>query len=126
MYSFKSLRAGFYSLILCLTAACGGGNQSSSSDVSSVSSPSTSSAPWSIFNIGNNKPIDLMDYITAIEHALKMKAEKEFLPLQPGDVPDTYANVDNLKQKFNYKPSTSVVDGVSNFVKWYMDYYLND
>jgi UDP-glucuronate 4-epimerase len=64
-----------------------------------------------------------MDYVDALEKALGKKAKLNFLPLQPGDVPDTFANVDNLKDKFNYKPSTSVVDGVSNFVKWYMDYY---
>ena len=85
--------------------------------------PSSSIAPWCIYNIGNNKPVQLMDYVDALEKALGKKAKLNFLPLQPGDVPDTFANVDNLKDKFNYKPSTSVVDGVSNFVKWYMDYY---
>jgi UDP-glucuronate 4-epimerase len=88
--------------------------------------PANSIAPWCIYNIGNSNPVKLMDYIDALEKALGKKAKLNFLPLQPGDVPDTYANVDNLKQKFNYKPSTSVVDGVSNFVKWYMDYYQND
>jgi UDP-glucuronate 4-epimerase len=85
--------------------------------------PSSSMAPWSVYNIGNNKPVKLMDYIDALEKALGKKAKLNFLPLQPGDVPDTYADVDNLKKKFNYKPSTSVVDGVSNFVKWYKNYY---
>ena len=85
--------------------------------------PATSKAPWRIYNIGNNNPIQLMDYIDALEKALGKKAKINFLPLQPGDVPDTYANVDNLKRKFSYKPSTSVVKGVSNFVKWYKDYY---
>ena len=85
--------------------------------------PATSNAPWSIYNIGNNKPIKLMDYIDALEKALAKKAEINFLPLQPGDVPDTYASTQNLNKKFNYKPSTSVIDGVSNFVKWYKDYY---
>jgi len=88
--------------------------------------PANSIAPWCIYNIGNNKPVKLMDYIDALEKALGKKAKLNFLPLQPGDVPDTYANVNNLKEKFNYKPSTSVVDGVSNFVKWYKDYYQND
>ena len=64
-----------------------------------------------------------MSYIDAIEKALGKKAKVNFLPLQPGDVKDTYANIDNLEKKFNYKPSTSVIDGVSNFVKWYKDYY---
>ena len=85
--------------------------------------PASSNAPWRIYNIGNNKPVQLMDYINALEKALKKKAIINFLPLQPGDVPDTYANVDNLKKKFNYKPSTSVIDGVSKFVKWYKDYF---
>ncbi len=88
--------------------------------------PATSMAPWCVYNIGNNKPVKLMDYIDALEKALGKKAKLNFLPLQPGDVQDTFANVDNLKEKFNYKPSTSVVDGVSNFVKWYKDYYKND
>jgi UDP-glucuronate 4-epimerase len=85
--------------------------------------PASSIAPWCVYNIGNNKPIQLMDYVDALEKALGKKAKLNFLPLQPGDVPDTFANVDNLKAKFNYKPSTSVVDGVANFVKWYKDYY---
>jgi UDP-glucuronate 4-epimerase len=85
--------------------------------------PATSKAQWQIFNIGNNKPVQLMDYIKALENTLGKKAKINFLPLQPGDVPDTYASVENLKNKFNYKPSTSVVNGVSNFVKWYKDYY---
>ena len=85
--------------------------------------PATSKAPWCIYNIGNNKPVQLMDYIDALEKTLGKKAKINFLPLQPGDVPDTYANVDNLNKKFSYKPSTSVIEGVSNFVKWYKDYY---
>ena len=64
-----------------------------------------------------------MDYIGALEKTLGKKARINFLPLQKGDVPDTYANSDNLKEKFNYKPSTSVYDGVSKFVKWYKEYY---
>ena len=85
--------------------------------------PATSNAPWRVYNIGNNKPVKLMDYIDALEKALGKKAKINFLPLQPGDVADTYANVDNLSRKFNYKPSTSVNVGVSQFVKWYRDYY---
>ena len=85
--------------------------------------PANSKAPWRIYNIGNNKPVQLMDYIDALEKALGKKAKINFLPLQPGDVPDTYASVDNLNKKFNYKPSTPVVEGVSNFVRWYKDYY---
>ena len=85
--------------------------------------PATSKAPWRIYNIGNNKPVKLMDYINALEKALGKKAKIDFLPLQPGDVPDTNANVDNLISKFNYKPKTSIDQGISNFVKWYKNYY---
>ena len=85
--------------------------------------PATSRAPWRIYNIGNNKPVQLMDYIDALEKALGKKAKINFLPLQPGDVPDTYASTDNLKKKFNYQPSISVIDGISQFVKWYKNYY---
>ena len=88
--------------------------------------PATSNAPWRIYNIGNNKPVQLMDYIDALEKTIGKKAHINFLPLQMGDVPDTNANVDNLKKKFNYKPSTSVSAGVSNFVKWYKNYYKYD
>jgi len=85
--------------------------------------PASSNAPWCVYNIGNNQPVKLMSYIDALEKALGKKAKINFLPLQPGDVQDTYASVDNLKEKFNYKPSTSVFEGVSNFVKWYKGYY---
>jgi UDP-glucuronate 4-epimerase len=85
--------------------------------------PASSKAPWRIYNIGNNKSIQLMDYIHALEKALGKKAKINFLPLQPGDVPDTFANVDNLIKKFNYKPSTPVAEGITNFVEWYKNYY---
>ena len=85
--------------------------------------PASSKAPWKVYNIGNNKPVQLMDYIHALEKNLNKKAKINFLPLQLGDVPDTYANTDNLKNNFNYKPSTSVLEGISAFVKWYKDYY---
>ena len=85
--------------------------------------PANSKAPWRVLNIGNSKPVKLMDYIDALEKALNKKAKINFLPLQPGDVQDTYANVNILKKKFNYKPSTSVIKGVSNFVEWYKNYY---
>jgi UDP-glucuronate 4-epimerase len=85
--------------------------------------PGTSDAPWRVYNIGNNKPVELMDYIAALEKALGKKAEKEFLPLQAGDVPETYANVDDLVKQFDYKPNTSVEDGINSFVSWYRDYF---
>ena len=85
--------------------------------------PGSSNAPWRVYNIGNNKPVELMDYIAALEKALGHKAEKEFLPLQAGDVPETYANVDDLVEQFNYKPTTSVEEGINRFVSWYRDYF---
>jgi UDP-glucuronate 4-epimerase len=85
--------------------------------------PASSKAPWKIYNIGNNKSIQLMDYIHALEKALGKKAKINLLPLQPGDVTDTFANVDNLIKKFNYKPSTPIGEGITNFVEWYKNYY---
>ena len=85
--------------------------------------PGSSNAPWRVYNIGNNKPVELMDYIAALEKALGKKAEKEFLPLQAGDVPETFANVDDLVEQFNYKPTTSIEDGINSFVSWYRDYF---
>ena len=87
--------------------------------------PATSSAPYRVYNIGNNNPVELMDYIEALETSLGKTAEKELLPLQPGDVPDTYADVDDLVEEFGYKPSMSVGQGVKNFVEWYRDYFNN-
>jgi len=85
--------------------------------------PSTSSAPWRIYNIGNNSPIQLLEYIEAIENALNIKAHKELLPLQPGDVLDTYADVTDLFKDFDYMPSTTIKQGVGNFIEWYKKYY---
>ena len=85
--------------------------------------PGTSKAPWRVYNIGNQNPVELMDYIRAIEDALGMKAELNLLPLQPGDVPDTYADVDALVQDVGYRPSMSVDEGTRRFVQWYRDYY---
>ena len=83
----------------------------------------TSKAPWRVYNIGNNSPVELMDYIGALEESLGIEADKEMLPLQDGDVPDTYANVEDLVKEFDYKPDMSVKQGVANFVKWYKDFY---
>jgi UDP-glucuronate 4-epimerase len=85
--------------------------------------PGTSRAPWRVYNIGNNRPVNLMDYIGALENALGKKANKEFLPIQSGDVPDTWANVDDLVAQFDYQPNTSVERGVTNFVAWFRGYY---
>ena len=87
------------------------------------SDPGTSASPWRVYNIGNNNPVELMDYIEALENSLGMKAEKELLPLQPGDVPDTYADVDDLVKNFSYKPQMNINQGVDNFVKWYRGYF---
>ncbi|MBT7276575.1 MAG: NAD-dependent epimerase [Woeseiaceae bacterium] len=87
--------------------------------------PGSSLAPWRVYNIGNNAPIELLDYIQAIENALGMEAEKELLPLQPGDVPDTYADVDDLVKEFGYKPSMTIEEGIRNFVNWYKEYDKN-
>lgn len=85
--------------------------------------PATSNAPFRIFNIGNNAPVKLMDYIEAIEAAVGKKATINYQPLQPGDVPDTFADVSSLVQAVDYKPSTPVRKGVQNFVEWYRSYY---
>jgi len=83
----------------------------------------TSTAPYTLYNIGNNQPVELMHYIEVLEDCLGMKAEKNLLPLQPGDVPDTYADVQDLVRDVGYKPDMSVEQGVANFVAWYRDYY---
>jgi len=83
----------------------------------------TSSAPWRVYNIGNNNPVNLMDYISALEEALGKEAKKEFLPIQPGDVPYTYADVTDLVDQFGYKPATPVKEGIANFAKWFTEYY---
>ncbi len=85
--------------------------------------PGTSKAPYRIYNIGSNNPCELLRYIEVIEDCLGKKAEKNLLPLQPGDVPDTYANVDALIDDVDYKPSTPLEDGIAKFVAWYRDYY---
>jgi UDP-glucuronate 4-epimerase len=85
--------------------------------------PGTSTAPWRIYNIGNNRPVNLMDYIGALENALGKEAQKEYLPMQQGDVPATWANVDDLVEQFDYKPNTSVEQGIANFAAWFKTYY---
>ena len=80
-------------------------------------------APYKIYNIGNNNPVKLMDFIRAIEKSLNKKFEINFMPLQPGDVPKTYANVDSLVKAMNFKPNTPIQKGIDNFIKWYLEYY---
>jgi UDP-glucuronate 4-epimerase len=81
--------------------------------------PGTSTAPWRIYNIGSNQPMELLDYIAALEKELGKTADKQLLPMQAGDVPDTYADVDDLIKQFHYQPVTSVAHGIKNFVAWY-------
>ncbi len=85
--------------------------------------PATSKAPWKVFNIGNQQPVELLTYIELLEQNLGKTAEKNLLPIQPGDVPDTFANVELLDEWVDYKPQVSVDEGINNFVSWYRDYY---
>ncbi|MEM7762887.1 MAG: NAD-dependent epimerase [Pseudomonadota bacterium] len=90
---------------------------------SAAPDPGTSKAPYRIYNIGNNQPVELMRYIEVIEACVGKKADKNLLPLQPGDVPDTYADVADLVADVNYKPNTPIEVGVERFVRWYREYY---
>ena len=83
----------------------------------------SSKGPYRLYNIGNNEPVELMHYIEVLENCLGKKAEKNMLPLQPGDVPATYADVSDLVNAVGYKPDMSVEQGVANFVEWYRDFY---
>lgn len=85
--------------------------------------PSTSKAPYKIYNIGNNQPVELIRFIEVLEESLGIKAEKNLLPLQPGDVLATYADVDDLAKDVGFKPSIPIEVGIDNFVKWYRSYY---
>ncbi len=85
--------------------------------------PSSSAAPYKIYNIGNNNPVELMAMIDALEDALGLKSERNLQPIQPGDVPATYADVDDLIADVGFRPSTSIEDGIKKFVTWYRDYY---
>jgi UDP-glucuronate 4-epimerase len=85
--------------------------------------PATSFAPYRIFNIGNNSPVELMAFIDAIEKKLGKKAIRNLMPLQDGDVPETYANVDDLIREIDFKPATTIETGISNFIDWYLKYY---
>lgn len=85
--------------------------------------PATSFAPYRIFNIGNNKPVELMTFIEVLEKKIGKPAKKNFLPIQPGDVPETYADIDALEKEVGFRPNTSIEDGVGKFVDWYKAYY---
>lgn len=85
--------------------------------------PATSFAPYRLYNIGNNNPVDLMECIEILENCLNKKAEKNFLPIQPGDVPVTNADVDDLMADLNFKPNIPIKVGIKKFVAWYKEYY---
>ena len=85
--------------------------------------PGTSYNPYRIFNIGNNNPVELMAFIEAIENALGQKADKDMMDIQPGDVPATYANIDDLYNAVEFKPETSIEEGIGKFIEWYKLYY---
>ncbi len=92
----------------------------------SAPDPGTSRAPYRIYNIGNQQPVELMDYIAAIEDRLGKKAEMNLLPLQPGDVPDTWADTSDLAEDVGYQPNTPISVGVANFVDWYLEFYRDE
>jgi UDP-glucuronate 4-epimerase len=85
--------------------------------------PSTSNAPYRLYNIGNSQPVELMQYISSLEECLGKPAQLNLLPLQVGDVPDTYADVSSLVREVGYQPATPVAEGIKYFVDWYLSYY---
>lgn len=85
--------------------------------------PGTSNTPYRLYNIGNNQPVELLDCIAILESCLGRKAEKQLLPMQPGDVPETYADVEDLMQDVGFRPSTPITIGIARFVEWYRSYY---
>ena len=85
--------------------------------------PGTSKAPWRIYNIGNNNPVELMDFIRAIEEALGVKAEMKMMPIQPGDMLETFADIDSLAEQADFRPTTSIKEGIHAFTDWYRKYY---
>jgi len=85
--------------------------------------PSRSSAPWRVYNIGNNSPVDVPEVVKILEAAIGKKAIRELLPMQPGDVPATFADVDDLMRDVGFKPSTPIADGIAHFVAWYNQYH---
>ncbi len=100
--------------------------KSSSKFNSKMPVPNISWAPHRIFNIGNSKPVELMNYIKSLEKSLKIKAKIQFLPIQPGDVPITSSDNTSLEKWINFKPNTTIEEGIDSFVRWYKDYYENN
>lgn len=85
--------------------------------------PGSSAAPWRVYNIGNNTPVELLEVVRLLEQAIGKKAIRELAPMQPGDVPATYANIDDLMHEVGFKPATPIADGISRFVDWYRSYH---
>jgi len=85
--------------------------------------PGSSSAPWRVYNIGNNNPVELLDVVQLIEQAIGIKAKRDLLPMQPGDVPATYADVDDLMRDVDFKPATPIAEGINRFIQWYRSYH---
>jgi len=85
--------------------------------------PGSSSAPWRVYNIGNNKPVELLEVVRLLEEALGKKAKRELLPMQPGDVPATYADVDDLIRDVDFRPAMPIAEGIRRFIEWYRDYH---
>jgi len=85
--------------------------------------PGSSSAPWRVYNIGNNKPVELLEVVRLLEETIGRKAKRELLPIQPGDVPETFSDVDDLMRDVDFRPATPIADGVSRFVNWYRSYH---
>jgi UDP-glucuronate 4-epimerase len=85
--------------------------------------PRTSKAPYRIYNIGNNRPVELLEFISVLENCIGRKANKRLLPMQPGDVPETYADVDDLMRDVGFRPATPIAVGIARFVEWYRNYY---
>jgi len=90
---------------------------------SAAPDPATSNAPYRIYNIGNQQPVELLRYIEVLERCLGRQARKNLLPMQPGDLPDTWADVEALARDVGYRPSTDLETGVKRFVEWYLEYY---
>jgi len=85
--------------------------------------PATSFAPYKIYNIGNNRPVELLEFIRILEKLLGKKARMNLLPMQPGDVPRTFADIYDLMKDVSFRPTTSVEDGIKRFIEWYREYY---
>ena len=98
-------------------------NSPVSSGMDSIDPSESKSAPFKVYNIGNSSPVKLMDFIEAIESKLGIKAKKELLPMQPGDVPMTWADTSDLEKDLGYRPNTPIKEGVSKFIEWYKEHY---